>query len=119
MRTAIQLCLAAFMVLTSGCAAIQGPAGSEKAVSQPRPAAEESKEAVFKPVQPEGELTPSVLYQLLVAEVAGQRGQLDVAVVNYLAAAEASRDAGVAERATRRFFPLARGCRASIVRITG
>jgi tetratricopeptide (TPR) repeat protein len=41
------------------------------------------------------------MYQLLVAEVAGQRGQLDVAVVNYLAAAEASRDAGIAERATR------------------
>jgi tetratricopeptide (TPR) repeat protein len=41
------------------------------------------------------------MYQLLVAELAGQRGQLNVAVVNYLAAAKESRDPLVAERAAR------------------
>lgn len=44
---------------------------------------------------------PQVLYQLLVAELAGQRGEMGVAVVNYLAAAKASKDAKVAERAAR------------------
>lgn len=50
---------------------------------------------------PEGEFSPQVMYQLLIAEVAGQRGEIGVAVANYLAAAKESRDAGVAERATR------------------
>ncbi|HEC20165.1 MAG TPA: tetratricopeptide repeat protein [Gammaproteobacteria bacterium] len=50
---------------------------------------------------PEGEFSPQVMYQLLIAEVAGQRGEIGVAVANYLAAAKESRDAGVAERAAR------------------
>ena len=41
------------------------------------------------------------LYRLLVAEIAAQRGELDLAVDNYLVVAERSRDAGVAERAVR------------------
>lgn len=44
---------------------------------------------------------PEVLYQLLVAELAGQRGEIGVAVANYLAAARTSQDAQVAERAAR------------------
>ena len=50
---------------------------------------------------PEGEFSPQVMYQLLIAEVAGQRGEIGVAVGNYLAAAKESRDASVAERAAR------------------
>lgn len=49
----------------------------------------------------EGEFSPQVMYQLLIAEVAGQRGEIGVAVANYLAAAKVSRDASVAERAAR------------------
>ena len=41
------------------------------------------------------------LYRLLVAEIAAQRGELDVAVDNYLLVAARTRDAGVAERAVR------------------
>jgi tetratricopeptide (TPR) repeat protein len=41
------------------------------------------------------------LYSLLVAEVAGQRQQFDVSLVNYLDQAEKTQDAGIAERATR------------------
>src|SRR5690554_6021115 len=44
---------------------------------------------------------PEVLYQLLSAEVAGQRGRYDVTLVNYLQAAKTSRDTGVIERAMR------------------
>jgi len=41
------------------------------------------------------------LYSLLVAEVAGQRQQFDVSLVNYLDQAEKTQDPAVAERATR------------------
>lgn len=41
------------------------------------------------------------MYQLLVAEVAGYRGQYDMALDKYVEMAEETRDAGVAARATR------------------
>jgi len=47
------------------------------------------------------EMTGELLYYLLSAEIAGQRGRLDVAVPFYLKAAQLSRDPGVVERATR------------------
>ena len=47
------------------------------------------------------DISPSMLYELMVAEVALQRGQLDVAVANYLDAAKVSKDPKVAERATQ------------------
>lgn len=40
-------------------------------------------------------------YRLLMAEFAGQRGHLDVAVKNYVELASSLRDVGLAERATR------------------
>ncbi|HNI36672.1 MAG TPA: tetratricopeptide repeat protein [Pseudomonadales bacterium] len=43
---------------------------------------------------------PDALYSLLVAEVAINRGQLDVALANYYQQAYKTRDAGVARRAT-------------------
>ena len=46
-------------------------------------------------------LTGELLYYLLSAEIAGQRGRLDVAVPFYLKAAELSRDPQIVERATR------------------
>ena len=46
-------------------------------------------------------LSPDVLYHIMVAEIAGQRGHLHTAVKHYLAAAKESRDPAVAERATR------------------
>ena len=47
------------------------------------------------------EMTGELLYYLLSAEIAGQRGRLDVAVPFYLKAAQLSRDPDVVERATR------------------
>ncbi len=46
-------------------------------------------------------LDPDLLYRLMLAEIAGQRGELEVAVANYVEAARLSRDPRVAERATR------------------
>ncbi len=51
--------------------------------------------------RPKIELTQDTLYKLLVAELAGQRGQLDISVENYLELAEETRDPQIAERATR------------------
>lgn len=44
-------------------------------------------------------LTQDVLYKLLLAEIAGRRGQVTLALDNYLAVAEETRDPGAAERA--------------------
>ena len=46
------------------------------------------------------ELTPQVLYQFLLAEIAGARGQFDVAVPAYLDLARRTQDARIARRAT-------------------
>jgi tetratricopeptide (TPR) repeat protein len=70
------------------------PAGA----TAPKPAAPESVPPRPKP--PES-LSGELLYYLLAAELAGQRGRLDIAVPYYLKAAELSRDPKVVERATR------------------
>lgn len=57
--------------------------------------------AAKKTSSPPTNLTAAMLYRLLVAEVAGQRGQLDLAVQQYLRAARESRDSKVVERAAR------------------
>ncbi|MBI2993890.1 MAG: tetratricopeptide repeat protein [Gammaproteobacteria bacterium] len=54
-----------------------------------------------EPVRPKIELTEDILYKLLVAEFAGQEGQLGLAVGNYLELARSTRDPKVVERATR------------------
>ncbi len=66
------------------------PSTGDKAdkAKQPVPAAEQ-------------ELSGELLYYLLSAEIAGQRGRLDVAVPFYLKAAQLSRDPDIVERATR------------------
>jgi len=49
----------------------------------------------------DGEFSPEILYKILVAEFAGRRGQVDIALDNYLDVAETTRDPAVAERAVR------------------
>ncbi len=51
--------------------------------------------------RPEIELTGEILYKLLVAEFAGQKGLLDVSVENYLDLARSTGDLKIIERATR------------------
>ena len=48
-----------------------------------------------------GEFNQESLYDLMLAEIAGQRRLFPVALENYLAQAKKTRDPGVAERATR------------------
>jgi tetratricopeptide (TPR) repeat protein len=53
------------------------------------------------PVRPDIELSEDILFKVLVAEIAGQRGKIDIAVENYLDLARTTRDPVVVERATR------------------
>jgi tetratricopeptide (TPR) repeat protein len=50
-------------------------------------------------VAPRQELTDDLMYDILLGEIAGQRGVMDVSVPHYLQAARESRDPRVAERA--------------------
>ena len=54
-----------------------------------------------EPVRPKIALSEDILYKILVAEIAGQRGQLDISVQNYLELARQTRDPEIVERATR------------------
>ncbi len=62
---------------------------------------ESGKEPHQSPKRPHLELTEDILYKLLVAEIAGQRGQLEISVENYLDLAKSTRDHEIASRATR------------------
>lgn len=86
------------MVLLGGCAGtLQGSKGVQPAIT----GTEVRRESAETPVGTRLELSEEVLYQLLVAEFAGQRGQLDLAVRTYLEVARKVPDANVAARATR------------------
>lgn len=63
--------------------------------------AEEEDIVRIEPVRPKIPLSEDILYKTLVAEFAGQRGELDVAVENYLELAFLTRDPKYVERATR------------------
>ncbi|MCK4710526.1 MAG: hypothetical protein KAU21_18065, partial [Gammaproteobacteria bacterium] len=89
------------MLLLGGCAAspeidTSNIAGTPSSGADPHVASVSTEENL-----PTADFPPQVLYQLLVAELAGQRGQLDVAVANYLAAAKESQEPAIAARAAR------------------
>ena len=71
---------------------------AEGAASNPEA---EVKIVRVEPVRPKIDLTEELLYKILVAEVAGQRGALDISVENYLELALETRDPKIVERATR------------------
>lgn len=80
-----------FCALAAACAPF--------AVKQPAPAAEEA--AAVKAVKlPQHELSEQILYELLLAEIAGQRGDLGLATEAYLDLAKSTRDPRLAQRAT-------------------
>jgi tetratricopeptide (TPR) repeat protein len=56
--------------------------------------------AASAPALPNEDLTPQILYQLLLSEIAGARGKLDVSVQGYLDLAKQTRDPRIAKRAT-------------------
>lgn len=68
---------------------------------QGKPEAPAPKGAVADAPRSDFRAEDTVLYHLLVAELAGARGDLDTAVSHYLSAAQRSDDPAVAERAAR------------------
>ncbi|MGB0467200.1 MAG: tetratricopeptide repeat protein [Pontibacterium sp.] len=74
-------------LLLSGCG-LQGIKTAPAEVSAP-------------PVYQAGELNRESVYDLLVAEIAGQQQRFDLALANYLKQARLTADPGVARRATR------------------
>jgi len=92
-------CLLAFTLATvSGCASLSGTPENDAQTSKSEAestAGKQSEEIRYADFEPE------VLYQLMTAEIAGQRGQFDVTLANYVQAARTSRDEGVIARALR------------------
>lgn len=88
-------------LLLAGCATQEThPVAIEK-IEKGTAGEQPEKVAASKVKYPPVKLTPELLYQLLSAEVAGQRGQIGYAMKNYLLAAKETGDPRLAERATR------------------
>ena len=71
--------------------------------ASPEPQAEDQPDSASAPTSanlPKQELSENVLYEFLLGEIAGQRGQLNVAAEAYLDIAKATRDPRIAQRAT-------------------
>lgn len=104
-------CLAVLLLalFVGACAGIPQESTSEQQVSDTDATAD--SQAVTQdvapipervlPKRPKVELTEDILFKVLVAEIAGQRGKIDIAVENYLELARTTRDPVVVERATR------------------
>ena len=90
--------------LVAGCATTgvnpgqDATTSSNSAESKPQP---EPKIIRVEPTRPKIELTDDLLYRILEAEIAGQRGQLEIAVSSYLDLARTTRDPKIVERASR------------------
>jgi hypothetical protein len=95
------VCAAA--LATAGCATINEPPGSAQLAQSDKPAASKPKAAAksaARPSLPTVELTDELMYKMMMAEVALQRGQPHVGIPAYLALARETRDPRVAQRAT-------------------
>lgn len=91
-RTACAVCLAFALSACTGAA----PRDEGAEIDNPRPRGQETSQPAES-----SSLSKDVMYKILIAEFAGRRGQVDVALDNYLEVAEATRDPSVAERAVR------------------
>ncbi|WP_097460825.1 tetratricopeptide repeat protein [Mangrovitalea sediminis] len=89
------LLLSAGLLMLSGCASLlQHPAKqSETPKVQAKPEQQAKQEVHY------GSFPPNVLFQLLTAEIAAQRGRYDVTLLDYVKAAEESGDLGIIKRA--------------------
>ncbi len=91
--SALALLLAAF----SACTLAQAPAPPAAPAAPAAPALEGSR-------LPKQELTPQILYQYLLAEIAAQRGQFGLAAGAYLDLARGTRDPRIVRRAAEVAF---------------
>ena len=92
----------AISVMLLSCSAIGGHEQAATPAQQP-PATPEAAPAAGAParVEPAQQLSGDMVYDILLGEIAGQRGDMDVAVSRYLQAASEAQDPRVAERAVQ------------------
>jgi tetratricopeptide (TPR) repeat protein len=84
------------VLLLGGCQSFM-----QSAPDSSPPVEETTTESVEKSPADYGSFSSDTLYALLVAELAGQRNRFDIALGNYVQQANATQDAGVAERGFR------------------
>jgi len=77
--------------------------GGCTALSKPAPTPQPPAQVIETPAEPieYGQFRQDTLFDLLTAEIAGQRNRFDIALDNYLHQARETRDPGVTERAMR------------------
>lgn len=75
-------------------------AGSGLHAAEPAPASDPAESSESTANLPKLDLTPKLLYQFLLAEIAGQRGQVNQSALLYRELARETRDPRVARRAT-------------------
>ena len=91
--------VAILVLLLAGCSGVQ-TASYPKPEPLPSSLSDGANQSVSAAAA-QREHTADAVYQVLVGEIAVQRGELDAAYGHYLEAARKARDAGAAERATR------------------
>lgn len=101
-KSALLLVTCLFGLSLSGCAFLQGDQEQQPDTSPEN--TENTGSSVEKNQEPDiryADFEPEVLYLLLSGEIAAQRGRFDVTLVNYMKAAQQSRDKAVIERTMR------------------
>lgn len=113
MRRVTALFSISWLILAGGCAALPAPQPAPAPEAPKRAEARAETQAATRPaegvagpgaptvVETRSPLDTDLLFELLVAEFAGQRGALDISASNYLDAAKQSQDAQVARRAAQ------------------
>ncbi|PXX90200.1 hypothetical protein DIT71_11890 [Marinobacter vulgaris] len=101
-KSALLLVTCLFGLSLSGCASLQGdqeqqPDTSPERTDNSNPSAKKDQEQEIR----YADFEPEELYLLLSGEIAAQRGRFDVTLVNYMKAAQQSRDKAVIERTMR------------------
>lgn len=100
-RLALGSAPAAALLLAGACTSVPATRPGEEPAATAAPGTDQETAERAEPQRPRIELSEDLLYRIMVAEMAGQRGLLDISVQNYLELARETRDPEVVERATR------------------
>ena len=94
------LFLALSLTALSACAGQPKLLAADGGKGTPLASLDDAAPGAYSPALPSQELTAKVVYQLLLAEIAVQRGRMNVAMATYLDLAKSTKDPRIAQRAT-------------------
>ena len=94
------LFLALSLTALSACAGQPKLLAADDGKGTPLASLDDAAPGAYSPALPSQELTAKVVYQLLLAEIAVQRGRMNVAMATYLDLAKSTKDPRIAQRAT-------------------